>query len=75
MAVQSYCLRTILLIIIMETAKVPKFKWGEISEYNSGHTPNEWGTEEKIKPKKRVVIAYDVSWNREPPVYSLEFRK
>ncbi len=27
----------------METAKIPKFKWGEISELNSGHTPDEWG--------------------------------
>jgi len=59
----------------METAKIPKFKWGEISEYNSGHTPNEWGMEQKIKPKKRVVVAYDVSWNRESPVYSLEYQK
>jgi hypothetical protein len=47
----------------METAKVPKFKWGEISELNSGHTPNEWGMTKKAKPKQNTVIAYDISWN------------
>ena len=60
------------LPVIVETANISKFKWGEISEHNSGHTPNEWGMEEKIKPKKRIIIAYDVSWNRESPIYSLE---
>jgi hypothetical protein len=72
MALQSYCLRGVLITIIMETARVPPFKWGEISEHNSGHTPNEWGMEQKIKPKKRIIIAYDVSWNCESPIYSLE---
>jgi len=33
----------------METAKTPKFKWGEISELNSGHNPNEWGNGTKSK--------------------------
>jgi len=51
---------------------MPKFKWGEISEQNSGHTPYEWGMEQKIKPKKRVIVAYDVSWNRESPVYLID---
>ncbi len=48
---------------IMETAKVSKFKWGEISELNSGHTSNEWGMEQKAKPKQTTIIAYDISWN------------
>ncbi|MBS3922149.1 MAG: hypothetical protein KGZ37_03245 [Nitrosarchaeum sp.] len=47
----------------METAKVPKFKWGEISELNSGHTPNEWGMAQKPKPKQTLIVAYDISWN------------
>ena len=45
----------------METAKVDKFKWGEISERNSGHTPNEWGMEKKAKPEQNVIIAYDIA--------------
>ncbi len=47
----------------METAKIPKFKWGEISELNSGHTPSEWGMVQEAKPKQNRIIAYDVSWN------------
>lgn len=47
----------------METAKVPKFKWGEISDLNSGHTSNEWGMAQKAKPKQNTIIAYDISWN------------
>jgi hypothetical protein len=47
----------------METAKVPKFKWGEISDLNLGHTPNEWGMVQKTKPKQTTIIAYDISWN------------
>jgi len=31
----------------METANLPKFKWGELSELNSGHTENEWGLQKK----------------------------
>jgi len=31
----------------MKTAKLPKFNWDELSERNSGHTPNEWGLEKK----------------------------
>ena len=48
----------------METAKTPKFKWGEISELNLGHTPNEWGMVQNAKPKQPRIIAYDVSWNK-----------
>jgi hypothetical protein len=46
----------------METAKTPKFKWGEISDLNSGHTPNEWGMTQKAKQNR--IIAYDVLWNK-----------
>lgn len=47
----------------METVKIPKFKWGEISELNSGHTPDEWGVVQKnTKPRQTKIIAYDVSW-------------
>ncbi len=49
----------------METAKVPKFKWGEISDLNSGHTSNEWGMAQKVKPKQNRIIAYDIVWNRQ----------
>jgi hypothetical protein len=48
----------------METAKVPKFRWGEVSDLNSGHTANEWGMAQKAKPKKTTIIAYDISWNK-----------
>ena len=48
----------------MQTAKVPKFKWGEISELNAGHTTNEWGMERKEKPKQNVIVAYDIVWNQ-----------
>jgi len=43
---------------------VPKFKWGEISELNSGHTANEWGMAQKAKPKQNTIVAYDISWNK-----------
>lgn len=46
----------------METAKIPKFQWGEVSDLNSGHTSDEWGTE-KPKSKRNVIVAYDVVWN------------
>lgn len=49
---------------IVETAKVPKFRWGEISELNSGHTPNEWGMAQKPKQKHTLIIAYDILWDR-----------
>ncbi len=49
----------------METAKVPKFKWGEISDLNSGQTSNEWGMAQKVKPKQNRIIAYDIVWNRQ----------
>ena len=52
------------LLINMKTAKVPKFKWGEVSELNAGHTTNEWGMERKEKPKQNVIVAYDIVWNQ-----------
>lgn len=65
MTVHSYCLiSNPALPHFMETAKVPKFKWSEISELNSGHTSNEWGMA-KAKPKQNIIIAYDISWNRQ----------
>ena len=42
----------------METAKLPKFKWTELSEQNSGHTPNEWGSQ---KTKSNALTSYAVS--------------
>lgn len=47
----------------METAKIPKFKWGEISELNSGHTPNEWGMQQSENRKQKKYVVYDVAWN------------
>jgi len=46
----------------VESAKLSKFKWGEISELNSGHTPEEWGIQKK-KPTVRTFVAYTVSWD------------
>jgi hypothetical protein len=51
----------------MIETQFPKFKWGMVSEQNSGHTKDEWGTKEK--PKTRKIIAYTVSWDN--PDYSL----
>jgi len=48
----------------MKTAKVPKFKGGEVSELNAGHTTNEWGTEKKEKSEQKVIVAYDIVWNQ-----------
>ena len=31
----------------MDTAKLPKFKWDELFELNSGHTENEWDYKRK----------------------------
>ncbi|MFQ5781553.1 MAG: hypothetical protein ACE5GR_00690 [Nitrosopumilus sp.] len=45
----------------MESAKLPKFKWNEISELNSGHTPDEWGIQMK-KTSLRTFVAYTISW-------------
>ncbi len=45
----------------METAKLPKPKWNEICERNSGHTCNEWGMDEKKIP--RTFVSYTVSWD------------
>ncbi|MFB5624357.1 MAG: hypothetical protein ACE5RP_05525 [Nitrosopumilus sp.] len=46
----------------METAKLPKFKWTELSEQNSGHTPNEWGSQ-KTKSNTLTFVSYTVSWD------------
>lgn len=46
----------------METAKLPKFKWSELSELNSGHTENEWGVKKKITIP-RTFVSYTVSWD------------
>ncbi|MCV0430137.1 hypothetical protein [Nitrosopumilus sp.] len=46
----------------METAKLPKFNWGELSDQNSGHTQNEWGTKKKQSAPKSFV-SYTVSWD------------
>ncbi len=46
----------------MKTAKLPKFNWDDISELNSGHTPEEWGTAKK-KSLPRTFVAYTVSWD------------
>ena len=48
----------------MKTAKIPKFRWGEISELNSGHTQNEWGMEEK-ESVPRTIVAYTVAWENQ----------
>lgn len=31
----------------MEPAKILKSKWSELSDYNSGHTPNQWGIQKR----------------------------
>jgi len=46
----------------METAKLPKFKWNELSEQNSGHTPDEWGKKKKESGPK-TFVSYTVSWD------------
>ena len=46
----------------METAKLPKFKWHELSEQNSGHTKNEWGMQKK-KSAHIPFVSYTVSWD------------
>jgi len=47
----------------METAKHSKFNWGELSELNSGHTPEEWGITNKPKLKQNMIINSDDFWN------------
>ncbi|HXG14119.1 MAG TPA: hypothetical protein VNK25_03215 [Candidatus Nitrosotenuis sp.] len=44
----------------MVETQFPKFRWGTISEQNSGHTKDEWGS--KQAPQK--VIAYTVIWDK-----------
>ena len=51
----------ILYFLWMETAKLPKFKWTELSERNSGHTQNEWGIQ-KRKLSPTTLVSYTVSW-------------
>jgi len=46
----------------MDTAKLPKFKWNELSELNSGHTENEWGAQKK-KSNPITFVSYTVSWD------------
>ena len=48
----------------METAKLPKFRWGELSEMNSGHTANEWGMHSKKNTTPKTFVAYTLSWDR-----------
>ena len=45
-----------------ETANLPKFKWGTLSELNSGHTVDEWGVQKK-KQILRTFVSYTVSWD------------
>jgi hypothetical protein len=45
----------------MVETQFPKFRWGTISELNSGHTQSEWGA--KSGPKK--IITYTVVWDKE----------
>ncbi|MBT5200267.1 MAG: hypothetical protein HOK63_01550 [Thaumarchaeota archaeon] len=47
----------------MKTAKLDKFQWGTVSDLNSGHTSNEWGTPSKRKSTQNVFVAYDVNWD------------
>ena len=46
----------------METTKTSKFNWGEVSELNSGHTPEEWGMPNKLKSKQGIIDSEDF-WN------------
>ena len=46
----------------VKTAKLPKFKWDELSERNSGHTKNEWGMVTK-KSSPKTFVFYTVSWD------------
>jgi len=46
----------------MDTAKLPKFRWEEISELNSGHTPEEWGMRKK-ESVPITFVSYTVSWD------------
>lgn len=45
----------------MVETQFPKFRWGEISEMNAGHTRNEWGA---TKPSPKKIIAYTVVWDK-----------
>jgi hypothetical protein len=45
----------------MVETQFPKFKWGTISEQNSGHTQNEWGVK---KGRQKTIIAYSLVWEK-----------
>lgn len=45
----------------MKTVKLPKFD-PKKHENSSGHTNNEWGTQDSSK-KTRVIEAYTVIWD------------
>lgn len=45
----------------MDSVKLPKFKWDELSELNSGHTPEEWGSQKKKSNK--IFVSYTVMWD------------
>ena len=47
----------------MYTAKPSKFNWDEISELNSGHTPDEWGISNKPKSKQNTIVDSEDFWN------------
>ena len=46
----------------MGAAKLPKFKWGELSEFNLRPTENEWELQKK-KSVPRTFVSYTVSWD------------
>lgn len=48
----------------METVNLPKFKWNELSDLNSGHTVDEWGKPiSNNKDKPHVIFAYKMKWD------------
>ena len=46
----------------MDTAKLPKFKWGKLSELTLGYTENEWGLK-KRKSASVTIVSYAVYWD------------
>lgn len=45
----------------METARLPKFNWDEISELNLGHTSSEWGIPAR-KSISKTLVTYKMFW-------------
>lgn len=45
---------------VMEKLALPKFEWGRIDDCNAGHTPDEWGSQQKPLKKIRFIEAYTV---------------